>query len=379
MASKQTLTNNDVIAWAIEESGYNDADLAGKLSKKGIDVGVIEDWRTGTRTPTAGQLTELAKVLRRPRLLFYLPQPPTRSVAANLRETGGSRGRSLTPSERFALREAQRRQRFVSDLLSGAAVVEIPAVSADDLPEPVAATLRKWSGVSVDAQRGWRDDREAYRAWRSSLEEKRILVMELQLGKEGIRGFALSDSYAPVVAVNTAQNEAARSFTLWHEIAHLCLKAEASCLDPAADEHSEVERWCEEVASAVLMPPALLEAFLAERARLQGFNLVAAAAKEFRTSLRAAAIALMRIRPGLWDLYRIVEAEAPFQDHEKQGGGRGGGQPRAARRLRESGRVASQVLVDALAEDRISELEARRILKLDGEELSQLSTLIREP
>lgn len=378
MAAKRTLTNADVIAWAIDESGYGDDELAGKLSKAGVDPAVIATWRCGDTTPTSGQLTALAAALRRPRSLFYLPQPPKRSMAASLRRTTGSRSRSLEPTERFALREAQSRQRFVSDLLSGSAVVELPTASVDMLPQQAAAALREWSELPLSAQRSWRTDREAYRAWRSALEAKRILVMELQLGKTGLRGFAISDQYAPVVGVNTAQNEAARSFTLWHELAHLSLEAEASCLDPTSGEDSVIERWCEATASAVLMPRESVESFLKRQPQLRGFELVTAAAAEFRTSLRATALALMRIEPDLGDLYGMVEQEAPLQDHTKQSSGRGGGQPRSARRLRESGRVAAQVLVEALAEDRISELEARRILKLDGEELSQLSTLVRE-
>ncbi len=378
MAAKRTLTNADVIAWAIDESGYGDGELAGKLSKAGVDTEVIADWRCGDRTPTSGQLTALAEALRRPRSLFYLPHPPKCSMAASLRRTAGSRSRSLDPTERFALREAQRRQRFVSDLLSDGAVVELPTASVDLSPHQAAAALREWSEVPLNVQRSWRSDREAYRAWRSALEAKRILVMELQLGKTGLRGFAISDPYAPVVGVNTAQNEAARSFTLWHETAHLSLEAGASCLDPTSGEDSDIERWCEATASVVLMPSESVESFLKRQPQLRGFELVTAAAAEFRTSLRATALALMRIEPDLGDLYRMVEQEAPLQDHAKQSGGRGGGQPRSARRLRESGRVAAQVLVQALAEDRISELEARRILKLDGEELSQLSTLVRE-
>lgn len=378
MAAKRTLTNADVIAWAIDESGYGDDELAGKLSKAGVDPAVIATWRCGDTTPTSGQLTALAAALRRPRSLFYLPQPPKRSMAASLRRTTGSRSRSLEPTERFALREAQSRQRFVSDLLSGSAVVELPTASVDMPPQQAAAALREWSELPLSAQRSWRTDREAYRAWRSALEAKRILVMELQLGKTGLRGFAISDPYAPVVGVNTAQNEAARSFTLWHELAHLSLEAEASCLDPTSGEDSVIERWCEATASAVLMPRESVESFLKRQPQLRGFELVTAAAAEFRTSLRATALALMRIEPDLGDLYEMVEQEAPLQDHTTQSSGRGGGQPRSARRLRESGRVAAQVLVEALAEDRISELEARRILKLDGEELSQLSTLVRE-
>lgn len=377
MAATGTLTNPEVIAWAIEESGYADTDLAAKLSKTGVDVETIKAWRSGGTTPTRGQLTQLADILRRPRALFYLPHPPDRSTSAKLRRAIGSRSRSLDPQERFALREAHRRQRFIAGLLCDGPIVEVPTASLEEPVQQAAAVLREWSGVSISSQRKWKNDREAYLAWRSSLEQRRILIMELPLGKAGFRGFALSDEYAPAIGVNTAQNDSARSFTLWHEVAHLSLNVEASCLDPTSAEDSETERWCEETASAVLMPLEIVEAFLGEHMQLTGFELVTAAAREFRTSLRATALALTRAESGVGDLYRIIEEEVPFRDHEKPRRGGGVGLPRYRRRLSEVGRIASRSLVDALAEDRISELEARRILKLDGGELSQLSTLIR--
>ena len=378
MAAKRTLTNHEVIAWAIDESGYADAELADKLSKTGVDADLLAAWRSGGTTPTKGQLTGLARALRRPTALFYLPRPPEQSMPASLRRTPGAAGRQLIAEERFALREAQRRQRFVSKLLQESERVAVPQSSRDQQPSEAAAVLLEWSGVSADDQRAWKDDREAYLAWRSALEEQRLLVMELNLGNAGLRGFAIADEYAPTIAVATAQNTAARSFTLWHEVAHLSMNAPTSCLSPGLDAGSQTERWCDNVASSVLMPPDLLSVFYTKHRDLPAFDLVAAAAKRFRTSLRATAIALRCLDPTLTNLHEVVEAKAPNIDYEMPQVVRGGSQKAPRRRLGETGRTASRALLDALADDRISELEARRVLKLDGYELSELASLVEQ-
>ena len=92
------------------------------------------------------------------------------------------------------------------------------------------------------------------RAWKIA----GVLVMELQLGKDGVRGFSVFDQYTPLISVNTAERESARSFTLMHETAHLIARSSASCLSTTLDADDDLERWCDRVAGAVLIPSASL-------------------------------------------------------------------------------------------------------------------------
>jgi Zn-dependent peptidase ImmA (M78 family) len=240
-------------------------------------------------------------------------------------------------------------------------------------PEHFAAELRSWSGVEIEVQRDWKSDREAYLAWKSSLELRDVMAMEISMGKRGIRGFSLPSQRVPVVAVNTAANDAARSFTLWHEIAHLCLDAAASCLHPHPERAPQVERWCDEVASWVLMPRAELQRILVQNQGLDEIDLVLAVARRFRASLRASAIAMGDVDEQYSGLFERIDLEYPIDTDKPAGGGGGGGRPRARLRLAEVGVVGARAISQALAEDRVSELAARRVLKLDGQELVELA------
>ena len=204
--------------------------------------------------------------------------------------------------------------------------------------------------------------------------------MELQLGSDGLRGFALADEYAPLVAVNTHENIEARVFTLLHEVAHLASDTAKACLGIALDA-DRTERWCDEVASAAVLPRDTLRDAVEE---LSGsaepdFEVVQALAERFKASLRATAVAL--IRAGLADstLYSDVEEGAPTADLEK-GFGRSP-QPRRApmQRLTEVGPRAARTVLAAMAGDRLNELEARRYLRLDGTELAELASEMGGP
>lgn len=75
------------------------------------------------------------------------------------------------------------------------------------------------------------------------------------------RGFALSDDYAPLVFVNSADAPSAQMFTLAHEIAHIWLGESAvSNLDKTYAGSSEIERFCNAVAAEILVPINVLKA-----------------------------------------------------------------------------------------------------------------------
>ena len=254
--------------------------------------------------------------------------------------------------------------------------VEIPRLARRNQAAGAGETLRAWLQVTLDEQFDWETPREAFDAWRDALERRGVIVMQLQLGGEGLRGFALSDDYAPLVAVNTRENLHARIFTMLHELAHLASATETSCLEGsgAIADATALERWCDGVASAAVLPREAVEAevWTAARSDEPDFVLVEQVAATFNASLRATAVALIRAGLAGDELYEEVEREAPTADFDK-GFGRGGGQRAPRRRLGEVGPLAAKAVLAALADHRLNERDARRYLRLDGAEIADLS------
>ena len=251
MPAKHEPVTAEVIRWAIDESGYSKAEIAAHLE---TNARTVEAWCDGTEHPTVGQLTKLGKQLKRPRSLFFLSSTPANaSLSPHLRTAAGRKHRELLPAERIQVRRARRVQKLVASIVGDEARISIPQYGPGALPSIAADGLRRWLDVPADAQTAWRGNaRKARDAWIASFERAGILVMQLSLGNDGLRGFSLPHPTAPAIAVSTAQNDPARSFTLWHELAHLSIGSESSCLALSAENSDE--RRCDEIASCALIP-----------------------------------------------------------------------------------------------------------------------------
>lgn len=379
MPRRRPPINSQVLEWAVSESALSAEEIGARLD---VPTETVSAWVAGDELPSQGQFTALVKMLRRPASIFFLSSPPESSgMPPSLRRAVGRTERELTAAELREVRRAKRIQRLVSslELAESPSPPQIPSIASGVSPEDAGAMIRAWLDISLEEQFDWQSPRQAFNAWRDAAESRRILVMQLRLGSGGLRGFSFSDQYAPLVAVNTAENLQARIFTLVHELAHLSSATGTACLEGvnATELDGSIERWCDRVASAAILPrQALRVAFR----QIVGddepsFDVVRKLADRFTVSLRATAVALVQL--GLADstLYDDVEEAAPTSDYEK-GFGRGGGLRAPQQRLGEVGPRAASVVLEALWSDRLTERDARQYLRLDGAELSELTTAL---
>lgn len=296
MAAKPSPVSPDVLAWAVAEDGRPLRQLADALK---VDSELLEEWLAGGARPTKGQVSALAKVLKRPRALFFLPSPPVRAtMPASYRHPPGDAGREVSAEGRRRVRQALRVQQAVSWALRDEPGLDLPLSGVSTAPEVAAADVRAWLGVADDEQRQWKSDYQALKGWRDALEERGVLVFALEIGRDDVRGFSAWDERAPLVVTNVSGvTPAARSFTLAHELGHLVTRKDAACMD--ADGlllGTGVERWCERFGAALLMPPApmrILTTFRRIDERVATIEDVKAVAAAFRASHRAAALRLI--------------------------------------------------------------------------------------
>lgn len=306
-----------VLRWALDEDGRSDVDLADALS---IDEDDLLAWVAGEARPTVGQVTALAKVLKRPRALFFLPKAPDRAaLPAFFRHPPGA-ARLVSVNARRWVRQARRLQEAVAWALRNEPPVELPqaVISAD--PEATALDVRHWLGVEVSAR--WNSDHAALAAWRSALDGRGVLALNLPIGKGEVRGFASWDERAPLVAVNASRvSAAARVYTIGHELGHLITRTDAACVtdaDVAPQPGFDVERWCQVFAAALLMPVASVGALAAERRIGQGaatLDDVRALSSRCRVTVYAAALRLRDLGLSDASLYsRTLAAYPPPSD-----------------------------------------------------------------
>jgi Zn-dependent peptidase ImmA (M78 family)/transcriptional regulator with XRE-family HTH domain len=355
-----------VLRWAIDESGYQPEQVA---NVAGVNFSELERWLSGHGSPTLTSMRKIASKLHRPLASFLLPEPPkTQPLAVHFRHPS-DQPRNLNPEERRSLRRARRLQEVLSWLVKelGADLPRTTPASTGDDPIAAARKLRELVGVTTSRQKGWGAPSDAFDEWRAALESTGYVVFLISVGKASVNGFSLWDAWAPVVAVNTARNEASRIFTLFHELGHLITKTSSACLEAVHTKSrtDAVERWCERFAAELLMPGEDVRRSLRSFGWQPGhaittLKLAEHVARTYKVSLRAAVIRLIEIGATDWFLYDQI----PLLTDSKRPGGGGAGRDRTQIREDQVGNLAASILMTAVERDLLNRSQVVSLLDI---------------
>ena len=372
----------EILDWVVEESGYDPAELAQKV---GVDHDDLMGWTTGVSAPPKGKVTQILKTLKRSPDIVYLDAVPEEARLKAHFRTMKVAGASvaLNPREVQVVREAHYIQYFVSEMLmrSESGPMQIPGqlqLQRGGQASAQGAILRDWVTGNQPSVAG-----REFEEWRALVEAKSVSVVMFDLnrvkGEEDsstadssrLRGFSLPHHLAPLVVVCT-DNAHAKTFTLFHELAHLGLHdSETGACHVPIDSSDATEKWCDRVAGAALMPVDTLKEYVASGQLIEGDpdRMVDLVSGEFKVSGRAAAVAL-EDGLGVQGLYRRTHKRLLYRDRNPRSSGGGGpGWDRVDRRLRKFGRGLIKLVIEHLASGDVTETQVRRFLQLGGDEI----------
>lgn len=264
MAEKAYITAK-VFKWARESARMTEAIAASKVA---VSVEKLRGWENGKDYPTIRQAQSLAKAYRRPFALFFLPDVPTDfQPLQDFRKTGS---KELSTSSIFIIREIQQKQAWISEVNEENAVNRVPFIgkfTIKDNPVLVAndilATLKinplKYSSSNPIIE--WIDKAESNGVY---ISRTSFIHSRLKLDSNEIQGFAIADSYAPFIFINSDDWNAPQLFTLVHELAHLWIAETgiSNDVEPSfisAGDKNPIELFCNEVAANALMPRTFLD------------------------------------------------------------------------------------------------------------------------
>lgn len=367
--------SSEVLSWATEQSGWDERELASKLK---VEPESLRDWLSGESLPSTTEFRKLVSVLRRPSAMFFLPSPPVEAgLGPEYRSAPGASGRQLEPDELVQIRSMRRLQRGLSEVLErlDAPRVDMPAVAKGVTPAVAARIARQSLGVEVETQLSWSSGREAFVQWRQVFASRSIYVVQLQLGVKSIRGFSLWDDRAPVIAVNTAYNYPARTFSAFHELGHMLRRSFAACVDLTyrGGISSPLESWCEEFAAAALMPEDAVREVSAAWPADDRFGFAVSLAEAFSVSIRAAALRAIALDLVESDgFYAEVDNKARVWDRSKEVAYGQGGRDTAEKRVAEYGAAPMEAFLNAFDSRMVSERDLRRYLRVDGQQITDL-------
>jgi Zn-dependent peptidase ImmA (M78 family)/DNA-binding XRE family transcriptional regulator len=258
VAQVEALVEPELLIWARRKAGYLTVEEA--AAKANVSAANLTAWEEGRARPSLPQLRKLGKAYRRRIAVFYLPEPPKDfPPIKDYRVIHGAKREAQSPELLAEVREAHERREIALDLLEDAGErapsFRLKANLAES-PEEVATRIRRALGVTTEEQADWHDGRIGFNAWRFAAERLGVLVTQMTtVARHEARGFSIAETPLPLVAANNEDPYVARSFTLIHELAHVGLHASGLC--DLADS-VRVERFCNHVGGAVLVPPRAL-------------------------------------------------------------------------------------------------------------------------
>ncbi|MGO8836839.1 MAG: ImmA/IrrE family metallo-endopeptidase [Limisphaerales bacterium] len=387
MPSHQAIAvNPSLLAWAREESGYDLDQVAKRLQVKGER---LMAWENGERQPTMRQVEALAHMLHRPLSVFFLPRPPQLPpLAAEYRRLPDVEPGHESPELRLALRQMLIRRENTLNLM-GELGEPIPEFSLRaqlrESPADVGARLRQATGVTVATQFSWANEWEAWRAWRAAADQLGVLVFQFpKVELQEVRGLALLRMPLPVAAINGKEMPETKAYTLFHEIVHLMLAAgneEAPAVRErrSGEEWMAVERFAEAAASHTLVPDNALRDVVGQFGLQQtawDIDKVRRVARKFRLTPLAMATRLRASGFMNWEQYNQWCEQ--WQAHVATLPTRYGGFATPTQKaLNRAGRPFTQLVLEALAANRITPVDASRYLDLKFEHFDKLREHLR--
>ena len=262
-----TSMNKDVIKWARETAGLTVEEAAKNLGFSSIEKLLLIEG--GEQAPTRSMLLKMVQAYRRPLLTFYLETPP-------LKAPRGEDYRTLPPEHTIKddavldalVRDIKTRHEIVRNILESeeeqAPHEFVGSMDVAASVEDVRGAITTALNFSLDEYRAKKQPEQAFAYLREKAEKLGIFVMlagnlgsyHTNIPVSVFRGFAIADEIAPFVLINDQDTNTAWSFTLLHELAHIWL-GQTGISSGAGDK--AVEKFCNEVASTILLPRHELE------------------------------------------------------------------------------------------------------------------------
>ena len=250
-----------LLEWACDRPGVERE----RLEQKFRD---LPSWLAGTKRPTERQLRDFARATYTPFGEFFGTEPPDDNLpVSDFRVRGGGTLRRPTAHLLDTVFICQDRQEWYRDYqlsLEEPPIAWVGAEQVENDPAEAATLFGESIALDVESRANAGTWEQALREAKEQLEAAGVLVMSSgvvgnnnsrKLDPEEFSGFALSDSFAPLIFINSRDYKAAQMFTLAHEIGHLLLGESGVSDDSVGVGHApQNERWCDRFAAELLAP-----------------------------------------------------------------------------------------------------------------------------
>ena len=275
MKRQKALITPAVIKWAREKSHYS---LDTVAKKTGVSPDKLKEWEQGASLPSLAQAKKMSQIYRRPLATFYLPHPPRDfSLLKDFRTVEGKEPK-YSPPLVFFMRQIQERQAWLSQHLQEQGYNKLQFIGSLGVESSVKTATQNIINTIWGNEKQYSkvlDNTSNVEAlltnWIDQCERKGIFISRASrldsrnpIPVKEVRGFVISDPYAPFIFINSKDSYSARLFTLLHELAHLWLDISGvpdHFLTSYKNKKSNIESFCNQTAAEILLPQKKIKTF----------------------------------------------------------------------------------------------------------------------
>ena len=206
------------------------------------------------------QFLKLANRYKRPPAFFYLKEPLKEEILLEDFRTLELKEVKFSPKLIDSYKKIKNKRDFAVkyqhfDKKYNYSFINL--IKIEDDPEDVAGIILKILKVDLNQRKKWKNEYDALNSWKEAIENIGILVFQISgiSVEDEMRGFSISELPYPTIVLNRNDSPLGRIFTLIHEFGHLMLRKGGICTARKRDEeHFEIERFCNAISGAVLVP-----------------------------------------------------------------------------------------------------------------------------
>jgi Zn-dependent peptidase ImmA (M78 family) len=214
-------------------------------------------------------------------------------------------------------------------------------------------------------------------------ERLNVTVIQVQrVDVSVMRGFSLGDGPYPVTAVNGSDWPRGKAFTLLHELAHVGFRSNGLC-DLEREDPPDIERRCDQVAAAALMPRgSFLHALREYHSRDLTTDLAREVGQPFGASGQSALLRMVELGRATWDDYwrlkpAFDDAFQHFKADEKAAGAEADSPIFYQLKARDLGRSFIRRVLRAYGEEAISTRDVVQLLEVSYDKVPKLARAAR--
>ncbi len=246
-------TNNLVLIWARESIALTKNQVSEKTSISNVKLNQLE---LGEKLPTLEELKSLSKVYKRTIATLLLDNPPKEKPFPTDRRTINSENQNVFHEKTIlAVRKARALANSFLELRNELKIETNKfnlSAQINENPKLIADKVR--SIFKLNELRNFKKPIEALEYSIEQCEQLGIMVFQLSLTKDNVRGFAITDDVVPIIGIKRGQETAqSKLFSLFHELGHIILNEGGIC-DLSDKSTIKIEKWCNSFSAEVLIP-----------------------------------------------------------------------------------------------------------------------------